>query len=330
MFMLHVMKKLAVTSLVAVLGWTSVLSANAQDEGTATATAPGAAATTGGATAGGAAGGGGIKSGDYLKIIAENTTNILSKVNNLPEFIQNAAAFMLNWTGQDTSEQTANMQGLFTTWYNDSLNNDKVVNSLQTTLLTNFFNMSSLNATNFPNANDVTYQTLLGTPFLNPDPRNSEDKPNDKVDAGLNYIQNASGMLVPHTLLGTAWTGTQTNRLKYAAYFNSISAVQTYNAYAVSKLYADYKNNYAYTTTQTNLITQASSSDWFAKISSENIGIVLRQILMFDSQIFVMMTRLLDTEKQLLTAQSMTNTLLILLNQDNENNLMLRAQGKIP
>lgn len=274
--------------------------------------------------AGGAEGGGG--GSVYLKIIAEKTTAILEKVNDLPDYIKAGTMFILAWTDKDDSDTTANMQGDFTTLSNSAKTNLGIRDGIQQTLLSDFFG-PDITQDNFPGANDMVYQTLIGKPYF---PETRKTKDGQPVDAGLNYIENASGVHIQHDTPKAGWGGSADNKKKYAAYYSAISSVQTYNAYAMSNVYADYKNKYAFSETQKSLIDKATSSDWFTEVSTEKIGIVLRQILMFDSQIFVVMSRLLDTQKQALTAQTMTNTLLILLNQSNEDIMVKKASGKMP
>ena len=135
-------------------------------------------------------------------------------------------------------------------------------------------------------------------------------------------------MNITHTIPGPNWRGTEENKQKYLSYYSSISAIQTFNGYLLSQLYADYVNGRQYTQQQTALIQQASSSDWFTHVASESIGVVLRKILMYNSQLYVLMTELVQTQKQLLSAQAMTNTLLIIGNQFTENQLISKATGQ--
>jgi membrane-bound inhibitor of C-type lysozyme len=105
--------------------------------------------------------------------------------------------------------------------------------------------------------------------------------------------------------------------------------VQTFNGYVLSQLYEDVKNGVA--AAQTTLINQASDpANWFATITTESIGAVLRQTLMYQSQSYIVLTQLLQTEKMLLAAQTMNNTLLVLSNQSNESFMLRKAVAKMP
>src|SRR3990167_392363 len=292
-------------------------------EGTTTSTATDTASTAGGAS--GASGSG--CSGDYLKQIAQNTKGILTKVNQLPGFIQELTTLAVAWLNPDTSTVTATAQNNFAQWANAvQLEGGKLPDyeqPLQKDLLG-----TGVTTTTVPYANDLTYSTLLGTPYFSPDPRSGGSNNTNPPDSAYNYIKNAASDNVSHILPPTN-VASQVDYRNYVNYYSTISAVQTYNCYTLSQLYADYKNNNQLTTLQSTLITQASSSDWFAQVASESIGIVLRQILMYNSQIYVMLTQSLATQKQLLATQAMTNSLLVILNLYNENTLVKRATGAI-
>ncbi len=67
-----------------------------------------------------------------------------------------------------------------------------------------------------------------------------------------------------------------------------------------------------------------------ALLGDPNISHILREILLYTSQDLVVQSQLLKVQKQQLAAQAMTNTLLILGNQFNENTLLDKATGKMP
>ena len=269
-----------------------------------------------------------------LALIEQHTNNILQNVNGIPAYIQAMAAYANNMVASTASEQkpfeTAKLQSDFATLYNAQLaNNTYQQTTLPQQLTSAFFSYSPsvINSKTLPNANDLTYQTLLGQPYFDPDPR--QTKNGTKVDAAYNYIQNASGLTLSHELPGNpSWNGTQQDQLKYTAFYNSMSAVQTYNAYILGQAYAEQHNGNAFTNAQTTLLQDANSPDWFTQVGSENMGIVMRQLLMFESQIYVLLTQMLTTQKQQLQATAMTNTLLILGNQFTEGTLLRNAKKK--
>jgi hypothetical protein len=214
----------------------------------------------------------------------------------------------------------------------DLLNNDGN-NVFNTNTKGNSSPPSIANPTNLWYANDLVYSTLLGKPYYLQDPRlNQGQPPVTKIDSPYNYIKNASGLNIYHQIPGTNWRGSVGAVGRYQAYYNTVTAVESFNSYVLSQQYADGNlfNDY-----QKQLIAQATSStdpskDWFAQIASENIGYVLRQILMYESQTFVLLTQMLQLQKQAVTAQAMTNTLLIAVNQSNENLMVSNAKGQQP
>lgn len=262
-----------------------------------------------------------------LFAIKSNTDKILNDLNELPNIIHGLAVFIKNWLDPDNSKETSVLQANFGGIANYFLANQSNQEKYFLNLSNDYFGPNAT-AQTIPYANDITYATLLDKPFFNPDPRNNGKNP--PVDTAYNYIKNASGLNITHVMPGLNWQGTTLNQQRYYNYYTAISAVQTYNAYILSNLYADYQSKNEYSKQQTILLQEASGSDWFDAISKEQIGIVLRQILMFNSQIFVLLTQMLQTQKQMVTAQAMTNTLLIIGNQFTENSLLDKATGAPP
>ncbi len=266
-----------------------------------------------------------------LQQIANNTQAIMQSVSNLPAYIQQATAFILMWTNTDSSDTSKNLGQAFQDYQTSISANYKAQASttIQQRLLKDFFGDAT--PSTFIDANDVVYQIFPMQPqkflYFNPDPRatNQQSAP----DYAYNYLRYASGLNVSHIKPEPAWNGKKTQKDRYNAYYYSISAVQTYNAYALSNLYANYNNGDNLSKTQQALITQASSSDWFTQVGGENISVVVRQILMYESQIYVLLSHMYNLEKQMLTAQTMNNTLLILLNQYNEDVMVKKADGTI-
>lgn len=182
---------------------------------------------------------------------------------------------------------------------------------------------SDVNENSVPYANDLTWQTLLGAPVF----------PNDnrQTDAALNYVVNAAGLNTPHVIpiMTSDWKGSDTDKKNYQNFYKTISSIQTFNAYVLGELYADYHSGGTASYSQAKLIQQASNSEWFATVMSEPIGLVLRQLLMYNSQNLAIMTQLLQTQKELLAAQAMANTLMIVGNQFNESLLLGKATGQM-
>jgi len=177
------------------------------------------------------------------------------------------------------------------------------------------------------NVNSLTYQNLVIPGFVY-----SGSLAKGDPDYAYNYVLNAAGITIPHLYPQTAWRGQPYDQAKYKVFYNTVTSIQTFNAYVLGRLYAEYltsQSGTGYTQLQNKLIQDASSTNWFTDVSTnESIGTVIRQILMFESQLFVIFTQMLDTQRQMVTAQTMTNTLLMLQNQGNEDLLLKNARGQ--
>jgi hypothetical protein len=258
---------------------------------------------------------------DLLQKIHDNTVIILEKIDQTPEFLR-------SWLEPDDSDESDNLQKTFTTLnqFVQDVADGQTTNAdnLDQVLFRTDPNGIAANDKNLFYGNDLTYPTLLNKPLFSPDPRNKPNQP--EVDSALNYIKNASGMNIPHTLPAiSGWQGTKTDQLAYYNYFSSVMAAQTYGGYVMSGHYADMKNpSGPFSKLQKQLMQQAGDGSWFASIGAADLGVVLRQLLLFQSQSFLVLTQLLVTEKQLLYAQVMNNTLTILNNQFNEKQILLK------
>jgi hypothetical protein len=258
-----------------------------------------------------------------LALIEQHTKGTLAAVNDLPTYLASLAKLSLSWLAEDDSKQSASMQASFGQLTNSMAANTTLQNNIQQQLLSGFFG-SGVTRADVPYANDLTYSTLIGKPYFSPDPRDSE---NNKVDSALNYIKNAAGLSMTHIAPGKNWQGSAQAQQKYSSFYSTISAVQTFNAYVLSQYYAEAKNGNKVSNTQASLIQQASAADWFTTIATEKLGVVLRQLLMYNSQTYVLMTQLLQTQKQLLASQAMNNTLLIMGNLYTESMLYNKANN---
>jgi hypothetical protein len=248
---------------------------------------------------------------------------ILQKVNDLPTFID-------DWRHTDDSDPSAAMQANFQQLGQLIPQNIDTHASLQSILNTfllgnNGQNVIDINesgaasnsklpsAKNFPYANDLAYSTLLGTPIIAKDVR-------ENADAALNYVLNASGANIYHPMPGGGWGGTKESIIRYQGYYNTVMAATSYNNYLLSGLYSD-KNQF--TALQKTLIQQASDpTKWFMEVGKEKIGFVMRQLLMYESQIFVLMTEMIQLQKQMVSAQAMNTATLIAVNQLNEASMV--------
>jgi hypothetical protein len=256
---------------------------------------------------------------DYLQQIAANTRNLLGAVNVLPAYLAQLVAM---WITPDTSAITTALQQDFSAYTNALATGVNAQNKLQPQLLNSFFPAGTTTST-FPNANDYAYQTMVGLPFYNPDPRS-------KTDPAYNYLLNASGLLIQHVMPVSTWRGEAADQLAYSNYVGAASAVQTFNGYVLSKVYTDTLGGNQVQIAQNALITQATSSDWFAEIASEPISSVIRQLLMFNSQMYITLTQIAQNQQQMLIAQAMSNTLAVLSGSASETLMLTKAKQKLP
>jgi hypothetical protein len=311
-------------SAMAAAGMLTIVALPAWADDSAVATAPAAAATSSST----ASGGGGSDT-IYLQEIAAYTNSILTAVttpsNPVLVMILNA---LLNLSSPDNSTSppspTPVLQNVFTSINNiASVQEPQLVTSNYASLQNDIF--SSINQSALPNGNDLAYGTLLGTPPFSPDPRGS----NAGTTAPYNYLKAASGMDLTHPVPGTDWKGNTYDQANYKNFYNTVMAVQTFNGYALSQLYAD--SVLQLTAKQSALITQVSDpTSWFGIVASEPMGAVVRQLLMFESQSYVVQTQILQATKLLLAAVAANNTLLMAGNTGNEAIMVMKAVKPMP
>ncbi len=260
---------------------------------------------------------------------------ILQRVNNLPASLVQLGTYIENWTNADTTDTSSSMKTTFQQLGQLISQDEDTQLSLQPGLNGALFGNDGSNALSLNGgkpaktqaqasltfANDITYSSLLGAPYFAKDPR-----PN--VNYAQNYVLNASGSNLYHALPTPGWHGSSASVMRYQSYYNTIMAATSFNNYVLSGVYADKGQ---FTTLQKSLITQASDpSTWFAKVASENIGVVLRQLLMYQSQVFVLLTEMIQLQRDTLSAQAMNTSVLIANGQLNESTLAASAQGTQP
>ncbi len=256
---------------------------------------------------------------EYLFFIKQYTYGTLLAINDLSSKLFK----------EDDSDSTAKLQSDFATLGNLIVQNFNTQNSYQKQLTADLFGQPIASFTTpidtpgvlrvIPNINDLAYSTMLGLP------------PVPKAPAlPLNYVKNAGGLTLTHTIPNLSWQGPEEDQKRYQNYYNTIMSVESFNGYVLSNQYADFQNGNSFTTTQNELISQASNSEWISQIASEELGKVFRQILMFESQNYILTTQLVQLQKQLLTAQVMNNALTILTQQNSEDLLVANAQGVRP
>ena len=284
------------------------------------------------AAAGSTASGGSSSDTALLQAIATYTNNILTAVTT-PE---NPAILLMlealfNLIAPDTSTNPASptpalQLGFTTVNFTNSMIEPMFMKTNLASLQNDFF--SGATTTTLPNANDLSFGTLIGVPYFAQDPRTSGNN-SQNISPPYNYLKNASGLNITHIMPGNDWKGTNNDQNKYAEFYDTMSAVQTFNGYALSQLYFD--NMLQLSTQQTQLIQQVSDPKaWFATVATETMGAVVRQILMFESQSYVLLTQLLQTQKLMLGTLAMNNSLQIAGNISNEGLLIMKATKKLP
>jgi hypothetical protein len=264
----------------------------------------------------------------YLTNIQNYTNSMLTVINQLPAYFSslptlvttmlaadNASSDPVPWTTYWTNQQT-----WLTTLGSNALNNEANAIALQTSLLTTFFGSSNISAGTPQNMNDLSFSTLLGNPLLSPDPRSG-------ANAALNYLTNASGLNLTYPVPSAGWRGSSEAQKAYTQFYNTVTAVQTYNAYALSHLYEDSQTLVNDTALRKQLITQTTNANWFSSVIANDLGWVFRQILLYCSQTYVLMDQLVQTQKQMAATLAMTNTLLIANSGFQANTLMTQAKG---
>ncbi len=268
----------------------------------------------------------------YLKNIQDYTNSILSAVNNIPAYLtqitQMAISMMAtdNASGDpvDWSTNWSNEQNWLASLSSNSLNNETSQYNMQQDLLTTFFGANNISATPpVPaNLNDVSYTSVLGQPLSTTDQRSN-------VDYAMNYLVNSSGLGLPLPAPNSGWRGDPASQQNYQKYYNAMTAVQTYNAFVLSRLYNDSKSLSSDSSLRKQLITQSSNSDWFSSVINNDLGWVLRQILLYNSQAYVLLDQLVQTQKQMTATLAMTNTLIMVSNQFQGSMLLQKAQGSM-
>lgn len=171
---------------------------------------------------------------------------------------------------------------------------------------------------------DISYATLLKQP-------GGASQASDEIKFySKEFIKNASGLNIPHLSPASIPAGGDPNAVAaYRTFYNTISSIANYDAYILSAHAADVENNYKLSQIQTDLKNYATNNKWLAHVNEEqSIGVILRQLLLFTSQMYVISLQSLETQKQLLAAIAMTNSLVILGNGYYEGTLVDKTKPK--
>lgn len=255
------------------------------------------------------------KPSDFLNRIADNTYAFLKAFNY----------YSLNWLQIYPTPSSNELDSLF----------GKYIDTSQTTF------QDQLTFINSPNSlysldNPPMYIFKSTTPgatmnfatLVKQNSKNERTGEPEPVDPAIKknamyYVKNASGINFPHASPDTMAAGKNVRAInKYVAYYNAITSVSSYSAYLLSAHLADLQKDFKLSQIQMDLKSTASNNDWLSHVNEEqSIGVILRQLLLFTSQMYVVSLQQLETERQLLSAIAMTNSLAILANGNYEKTL---------
>lgn len=267
---------------------------------------------------------------NYTNAIKATSNSILTAINTIFAYMTQLNLLATSWLAADNdstqpidwSTQWSNEQNWLASLGSSALNNESNQYAATHALMTNFFGASNLQASPpIPqNINDLSYTTLLGQPLITPDPRSG-------VDPAMNYLINASGLGLPLTVPSAGFRGPAIAQKNYVKFYNTMTAVQTYNGFVLSRLYQDSKSSQNDRSLRSQLITQSTNSNWFSAVITNDLGWVLRQMLLYNSQMYVLMDQLVQSQKQMAATLAMTNTLFIINNEIQGNLLLKQAEG---
>lgn len=257
---------------------------------------------------------------NYLREISQYTNSILEFLREPDNIAGVGVSLMEKDTGENSINTVAQESLAQSGWtYNKG---QALALELQKQLIADIIGMdiSSFSGKDpsvlkkVPNVNDLSYASLLGQPPV----ENASSDP-------YTFLKYTSGVYYRLPFIKKWWKGDEEAKDKYRAYFNTITAIKSFGSYVLSQLTFDaaLKMN----ATRAELVSMASSSSWIAQVATEELGRVFRQILLFESQNFVLNTQIDKNLRNMVSLQAMTNTLLINLNALNEKTLTDAAQG---
>lgn len=259
----------------------------------------------------------------YLQQIANNTYNMLQIMQNSG----NLAGFAVSWLQQDTGDDsvtTKAQQGLATSGWMFTISQAlikaqqrQIVADIMDRPLGDFEGKNPIILADVPNVNEISFSSLVGAPPV-------ANKPVDLYG----YVKNAAAVNSLRPVPDSSWEGDDDSKERYKNYYDTVTSIESFDAYVISQLATD--SLLKVDENRNQLLAFATSSDFFSKIATEELGRVLRQILLFTSQTFVVNAELQKNLKEMVAAQAMTNTMLIKLNELNEFNLAKNAKGKDP
>lgn len=281
---------------------------------------------------------------------AQNTKGILQTINTFPEIYGKMVAMLLKLTQADNGE-AEDEKG-------------QKIESPTPQLIEKFSNYdTAIISADDAKADAMTiFQPTL---FTNPDPKvnppvpaNSKTQPPQTPYNGIDqnaltfynvikkadpknpggdqerekfvkkYLTTVAGLELYHTSpFGGTWNGAAQDYEAYKRFFNTALATESFNSYILSQLYMQFQNKDALGEAQKKLIEQAKDSDWFTKVGSEPISFVIRQLLLYTSQLLVVQSQMLKNQQEMLYTQAVSNTIMLMIAQYSENQLLRSAKG---
>lgn len=233
------------------------------------------------------------------------TYTILDSVNKIPTYVVDITQMAQNLNS--TNDQSnimgnyqyafANLQQINTQSISTQMTNSQ--NATSQFLMAGSFDPS--NPVLPQNANELNYSILFNKTLPN------TQAPQNMQASQQNFINNLAGMGTILKQPSPAWKKS-TAASNYMGFYNAIAAINSYNAYTLNGMLAQPASN----DLNNYLIGVSSNSDWFKNVASEPLGVVVRQILMFTSQIYVLLNQLITLQQNMLGEMATLNTLISL------------------
>lgn len=273
-----------------------------------------------------------------LPIITFHTRKILEQVNNIPGYL---ATYLTSVTKMADSwlqtKDDANTIGNNLKPFSDYASGSESVLNYQiqnTITFSKDFLLAGTNTTSGnpnptlpPNANQLIYSIVLGQPadesqypglHSKIQTPAQKQKLSDQLKQDINaYIKNVSGT---NFVLKQPTAGSTADEINYRTFYNALSADQSFNTFILSSLF--YQN---FTDDMTKKLMDIASKDtWITQIGTEDLGLVIRHILMYCTGMFMELNHIQQMMQQSLILQGMNNSMQAV---NYENNLSQLAKA---
>lgn len=265
---------------------------------------------------------GGTKTEQYLCFISFYTGCTLKQVNKLPTYLEEVWTMAQSWNDTEEAKKVLPEQQALFAKLDSAFNPEQKEldrSAIANTMSLKYLKAGSANPNNPTpptNANELSYSVLFGKPVVNDEKfKGNEQK---YIQAYLENAANVNYMLKQVEM--TQWKKTNPYKARYEGFYNTMTSIQSFNNYVMTGLF---KQN-DIDSTSSELARKASHPDWFTEVATEHLGLVLRHMLMYTSQIYVQLNRMTVLQQQQLTAQIMTNSLLLMDVQKNVGDDLLR------